>query len=438
MKKREIKRYAVIGDPILHSKSPDLYNYVFKKQNINSFYSRICSNNCQEAYNLLKFLDLNGANITAPYKKNIYNILLFSDTISKMIGTVNTITNKKGFYEGYNTDYIGIINTLKNNSINITNKNVLIIGYGCTAQTGIFAMKELKANIFITGRNTESVNSLAKDCFCKAVLSNKIKNILPSIDLIFSALPSHSEKFFQEWFDFSKRKKNLVIFDANYNNSYFKQIAIDNSIKFISGIELLYHQAMATLELYTGTVPKYDISEHLEMLNNLADRKDNTIYLIGFMGSGKTTLGKELAESLKYKFIDTDKLIEEKVGQSINAIFEKYGEEYFRNIESMIINKFINKKKYVIACGGGTVLSEPNRAFLKQYGTIVWLYASFSTILQRINFKRPLIDPEKINETKNLFLDREDVYFSCADLIINNNETIKKTCELLKKEITLL
>ena len=97
--------------------------------------------------------------------------------------------------------------------------------------------------------------------------------------------------------------------------------------------------------------------------------KDNII-LIGFMGTGKTTVGKIIAEKMQWTFLDTDDLIETRTGMSIPAIFEKYGEQWFRDQESAVIEEVLKEKNQVISTGGGAVLREENRQMMLEGGIV--------------------------------------------------------------------
>ena len=117
------------------------------------------------------------------------------------------------------------------------------------------------------------------------------------------------------------------------------------------------------------------------------------IVLIGFMGSGKTSVGEQLSQLLEMNYVDTDNLIEDKTGITINEIFEIHGEDYFRKLEMEAIVDLEGYKNTIISCGGGVVLNADNIKSLKQDGTIVWLKASPAEIYNRISHDktRPLL-----------------------------------------------
>ncbi|MBL7701381.1 MAG: shikimate kinase [Ferruginibacter sp.] len=128
------------------------------------------------------------------------------------------------------------------------------------------------------------------------------------------------------------------------------------------------------------------------------------IFLIGFMGSGKTHWGKIWAQQAGLDFYDLDELIEKREAKTIAAIFEKQGEGYFRKIETDTLKTFEGKENCIIACGGGTACFNDNMQWMNENGTTIYLYATPSCILSRVKEekdKRPLIN--KHNEAELLF-----------------------------------
>jgi shikimate kinase len=164
-----------------------------------------------------------------------------------------------------------------------------------------------------------------------------------------------------------------------------------------------------------------------------AMKKDN-IYLIGLMGVGKTTIGKQLAKALAIPFHDSDRAIEESTGVDIPTIFEFEGEEGFRNREQKMIHKLTQLQGIVLATGGGAILREENRNLLKENGFIVYLQCSVDRILERTrrDTQRPLLrtdNPRK--RLQKLFEERQPLYLECADFKIDTG--ILKTKTVIKQ-----
>lgn len=153
----------------------------------------------------------------------------------------------------------------------------------------------------------------------------------------------------------------------------------------------------------------------------------NNIVLCGFMGSGKTVVGKELAKIWGVKFVDTDELIEEEQGVAIKAIFATHGEEYFRDLEYEMCKKVAEMNGVVVSTGGGAMTFKRNVDAIKEGSKVVFLDASFDVICDRIgdSTTRPLFqDKEK---AKKLYDERKDKYLSAADYVINGDMGARKT-----------
>lgn len=151
------------------------------------------------------------------------------------------------------------------------------------------------------------------------------------------------------------------------------------------------------------------------------------IILCGFMGSGKTTVGLELAKIMGRKFIDTDEMIEKEQGVAIKAIFTVHGEEYFRDLEWECCKNISKFKNCVVSTGGGALTFERNVQALKEGGKIVFLDADFDVICQRIgdSKSRPLF--QNRDDAKALYDERKSKYLRVADYVIDGNMSARKT-----------
>lgn len=162
------------------------------------------------------------------------------------------------------------------------------------------------------------------------------------------------------------------------------------------------------------------------------------IAIIGFMGTGKTTVSSTLSKITGLKEIDVDAYIVEKAKMSISEIFEKYGEEYFRNLETESLREIANNKNQIISCGGGAVLKDENVDILKNSGTIVLLTATPETIFDRVkdHTHRPILNNDmSLSHVKSLMEKREPRYQSVADIKVNvdSNDRILTCYDMLCK-----
>lgn len=158
------------------------------------------------------------------------------------------------------------------------------------------------------------------------------------------------------------------------------------------------------------------------------------IVLTGFMGTGKTEVGRLLARKLGYKFIDADSVIEEDQKMSITEIFKRFGEPYFRDIESKVIKRLSEMEGVVISTGGGAVLRQENMDNLRKNGIIICLMASPETIYERTkkDTSRPLLQVENPLQRIKELLDFRRPYYEKADIMI---DTDGKTPEEVAREI---
>ena len=150
------------------------------------------------------------------------------------------------------------------------------------------------------------------------------------------------------------------------------------------------------------------------------DSSKNNIALVGFMGTGKTTVGRLLAAKSGLAFIDIDECISAKAGMDIPLIFSTFGESYFRDLEEEVLREILINKNQVISCGGGIVAKEINRSQLIKNSVICWLYNSLETSLSRINeTSRPLLNAsDPVGKARDLFMEREALYREVAHFSI--------------------
>lgn len=150
---------------------------------------------------------------------------------------------------------------------------------------------------------------------------------------------------------------------------------------------------------------------------------NSNIVLIGFMGCGKSSIGRRLAKRMNYGFLDSDDLIVARAqGISISELFAEEGEERFRERESAELRELVHAKDIVLATGGGAILREENRALLHRIGRIVWLHADPETLFERAsrNRKRPLLNVENPRGAFNALLEsRVPIYEATADIQID-------------------
>ena len=167
--------------------------------------------------------------------------------------------------------------------------------------------------------------------------------------------------------------------------------------------------------------------------------RKNHIFLIGFMGSGKSTVAKYLSSVYQMKQIEMDAQIEKDEGRSISSIFEKEGEEYFRTLETELLKNLDSEKTFVVSCGGGVAVKEENVREMKAKGRIVFLTVQPETVYKRVknSHNRPLLEGNmNISYIKELMEKRREFYEKAADFQVKTDgRTAEEIGEEIMKEI---
>jgi len=174
--------------------------------------------------------------------------------------------------------------------------------------------------------------------------------------------------------------------------------------------------------------PSLSADEKRELLNLdpevLARIRNKSIVLVGLMGAGKTTVGRRLADALKMPFIDADHEIEVAASLSVTEIFEKYGEDEFRDGERRVIARLIESEPCVLATGGGAFMNDETRAIIKKSAVSVWLKAELDLLLERVLRRdtRPLLKSGDPRDILGRLMDERYPVYSQADVVVESGE----------------
>lgn len=305
-----------------------------------------------------------GINVTIPYKEKVMPHLYEIDVSAKEIGAVNTVVNRDGKLFGFNTDFYGMEQLFRHAGISVENKKVAILGTGGTSKTAKAVARHLGAKKILTVSRQKSESTILYD-----ELYQKHKDTEIIINTTPVGMYPHADT---SPLDLSLFKKLSGVIDAVYNplNTHLICSAKQRGIPAEGGLYMLVAQAVRASEIFLDK--QYGDALLDSVYKKILCRKKN-IVLIGMPASGKTSVGRLVAEKLGRSFTDTDELVTATSGEAIPVIFEKYGEKEFRRRESAQIKNASALVGNVIATGGGAVLNKSNVNNLSQNGHVFFL-----------------------------------------------------------------
>lgn len=179
-----------------------------------------------------------------------------------------------------------------------------------------------------------------------------------------------------------------------------------------------------------------------KIMENIKDELRTPIVLVGMMGAGKSHVGSALARQLDLEFFDSDKLVEERAGCSVSEIFERFGEEKFRESEKNVILNLLNGPPCVVATGGGAIANEETLHAIKEKSLSVWLNPDIDILVERVDGRggRPLLDGQSPKEKLSELLDKRKAMYAQADITLdihedNKAETMKRLIKLLSEQL---
>lgn len=406
--------YGLIGRKLGHSFSKTLHNlignYDYELKEI-------------EPDNLKDFMlkkDFKAINVTIPYKQDVIPFLAEIDPKAQKIGAVNTVVNKNGKLLGYNTDFSGLKSLILKNNMVLFGKKVLILGSGGTSKTALAVAEDLGASkIYRLSRQSAEGLITYTEAYNNHTDAEVIINTTPC-----GMYPNMGESAI----DISKFPHLEAVVDAVYNplSSALVVEARNRGIKSTGGLYMLVSQGVFASELFLDK--KYPETLVEDIFESILKEKQN-IVLIGMPASGKTTVGKALAESLGRSFFDSDEEIVKREGTAVSEIFAVKGEEYFRKCESEVIKELSALQSSVIATGGGAVLNPRNTDLLKENGKIFFLDRNLDDIAATPD--RPLSSTREDLEKR--YKERYPIYCASADYKINCSNEVEENVNAIKE-----
>lgn len=409
-------KYGLIGEHLKHSYSCEIHaqiaDYEYELHEIPP----------SGLGGFLKKREFNAINVTIPYKQDVIPYLDEISDTAKRIGAVNTIVNRNGRLYGDNTDFAGMLALAKHIGVDMKGRKVLILGTGGASKTG-HALAE-----YMGAQSVYYVSRSGKDgsiSYEQAVTEHS------DAQIIINATPvGMFPKQDGRPIDISAFPKLEGVIDAIYNPLRTNLVldAQERGIPAEGGLYMLSAQAVHASAVFRD-IP-LDESLVDKAFKSVKNDKQS-IVLIGMPSSGKTTVGRILAEKCGKQLADTDEYIVRKIGMPISDFFAKHGEAEFRKIEKETVAELSATGGRIIATGGGAVLDAENVRALKQNGVLVFLDRRPENLIATDD--RPLASRRSALE--KLYAERYDIYCAAAELHIDANTTPEAEADAILKEL---
>ena len=408
-------RCGLLGRKLGHSYSPQIHSF------LGNYSYQLYEKEPEEIGDFLKNGDFSAINVTIPYKKDVLQHCTRLTECAKRMGAVNTIVRQPdGSLLGHNTDYFGFRFMVERSGLNPTGKKVVVIGSGGASNTAIIALKDLGAEVIVLSHRENTPQTQALHSDAKIIVNATPVGMYPNNGVS----PVDLDNF----------PSLEGVLDMIYNPARTKLLmdAEKRSLITENGLSMLVAQAKEAAEWFTGCSIDDSI---IDVIHKSLRHQMENISIIGMPGSGKSHIGKLLAEVLNKKFIDTDEEIEKLAGKPIPQIFSDSGEEVFRNYETEVLEQLGKRSGLVIATGGGCVTRAANYLLLHQNSTVIWLCRDLNLLPTN---GRPLSQAGRLED---MYKVRKPLYEAFSDFSVNNDsepkEVVKQISTFLSMENTI-
>ena len=397
-------KFGLLGRTLGHSFSPRIHN-ALGNTNYELFE--------REPSQLQEFFanpELQGINITFPYKVNALETCDVVDPRAERIGCVNTMVRKDGKWHGYNTDYDGFVFTLKHAGIDVSGKECIILGDGASSATVHVALEDLGA---------KSITHLSRKT---APLYTDAPNYYETAQIIINCTPigmyPHNPASLIDIMQFSKLE-GVVDLIYNPRRTILLLQAEMMDVPHCDGLPFLVAQGVEAANHFQGE--SFGTKEIEQILRDMRREKENII-LIGMPGVGKTTVGKAIGKEMGRTCIDVDQELAKEIG-NISTYITEQGEAAFREKEADMIAKLGTETGLVISTGGGCVTVPKNYAHLRQNGRIYQL----TQPVEKLSTSGRVLSGGGIERLRELEETRTPMYESFAQCIVEHNRNAPET-----------
>ena len=397
-------KFGLLGRTLGHSFSPRIHN-ALGNTNYELFE--------REPSQLQEFFadqELQGINITFPYKVNALEACDVVDPRAERIGCVNTMVRKDGKWHGYNTDYDGFVFTLEHAGINVSGKECIILGDGASSATVHVALEDLGA---------KSITHLSRKT---APLYTDAPNYYETAQIIINCTPigmyPHNPANLIDIMQFSKLE-GVVDLIYNPRRTVLLLQAEMMNIPYCDGLPFLVAQGVEAANHFQGE--SFGTKEIEQILRDMRREKENII-LIGMPGVGKTTVGRAIGKEMGRTWLDVDHELEKEIG-NVSTYITEQGEAAFREKEAEMIAKLGTQTGLVISTGGGCVTVPKNYAHLRQNGRIYQL----TQPVEKLSTSGRVLSSGGIGRLRELEETRTPMYESFAQCIVEHNRNAPET-----------
>jgi shikimate dehydrogenase len=408
--------YAVVGKPVLHSLSPLMHNAAFASLRLPARYVRVAADDAQAALRAADHLGLKGFNVTSPFKEDVARLVPYADSSVEYLQAANTIVHNGRGWEAFNTDPLGVVGALADAGCRLEG-NAVVLGAGGAGRAAAHALDTWGVKVTLANRTLKRAQQAARRLGCPACAlgSKELKAALEDARIIVNTTSTDGRVVAAQ-----DLPRGAFVLEARYaSRSQLAKDARARGCLVIDGRAWLLHQGEESFRAFAGRdAPRGRMDKALLAA---AEPRGAHLALVGFMGVGKSTIGRLVAEKLKLRCLDTDQLVGQRAGMEVAQLLVKKGEKALRRHEAAVVDE-LPKKPQILACGGGLVTIPATRAALRARTKLaVWLWASPETALERMGdpSTRPLLGNRPLAMARSLLDARLGHYAEACDVVID-------------------
>lgn len=400
---------GLLGRKLGHSYSPQIHAMLA------SYPYSLFEKEPEELESFLKYGDFTGINVTVPYKKAVIPYLDELSPIAARLGAVNTIVRRDGKLIGHNTDYFGFQTMVRQTGLDLSGRKVLVLGSGGASATAVAVLEAIGARVIVISRSGEhNYQNLQNHRDAYAIVNTTPVGMFPNNG--------------ESPVDLADFPQIQGVLDVIYNPACTRLLldAQARGIPAVNGLMMLVAQAKESAQWFTGNAIS---DEQIPRIYRTLNRQMRNIILIGMPGSGKSTIGAQLAKKLGRQFIDADQEIVRLAGKSIPDIFAQDGQAHFRALETRVLQELGKASGLVIATGGGCVTRPENGPLLRQNGVLIHIRRPLDALATD---GRPLSNGADLAQ---MAAQRMPLYRAFSHAVIDNDGTIS---DAIEKILTIL